>query len=736
MGKKKNRGNKKKGGRGGNNNKPPPNQPSSSDPPPASDTNVNANNKNDKVNVDGAPLKKQYCGRREVTPSPANSRPTTPVTVGIVDAGVTNELLKDVVQCEDEVEKMKMKDDVEVKNDSSVKSVGDDDGEMVQQQQLNQDEDGGIIMEESKNHSAAGVLASSGDTTSDADGDGFAAAAEKAGDADTATAASNEEEKVEPSTTEEKDEPTTEISDEAEKVVATGEAESEKVASATKEESANNDEEQKILESPNNNAALSVQEEDFEVKADLISSSNNSDDIVKANEDISDLSETMDKKRTASEEQQWYVHTPPSDLMDEATIESTNNTKDDVSPISEDASTSSRDDPACKSEEPTPTDIISAKDVPGGVNEQSAAAAEADKPKVPSSPTTDSPVRNDIRFMRSFSSENFDNNSPQSSPTKKGRAFSTLSSQSSQQMEEVDLDAPPDPQEEGEEACSSPPLVRAFNGTPNGISPATHNSLSFTFQDATEREAFAFLTASMREKLGEGAANIPDETLSRYIRWKPDVKRAADRYCAYQTFRKDNPYIFDEKPLQLSQDPKLLYLIQNGMVIAPEELVAKDGSSVMIVRGAKCDVAAHKCDDQTASRAIFYVLQSILERRTFDPLKGITVVLDLTGVSRRNVPKKLANFLSKAKDCFPLRIRAIYVVAMPWWFPSNSTTKLFSTTMRSRIHFLKSTVALSEYIEKDRLLVEDGGIYHFDLQEWISATVLREVETAATQHSC
>jgi len=288
-------------------------------------------------------------------------------------------------------------------------------------------------------------------------------------------------------------------------------------------------------------------------------------------------------------------------------------------------------------------------------------------------------------------------------------------------MEDIDLDA-------SEKREPLPPLVRAFNGTPNGISPENNNGLSFTFQDDTEREAFVFLTASLRKTLGDDAKNISDETLSRYIRWKPDVKRAADRFRSNQTFRKESSYGFDDKPLLLSQDPKLTYLVQNGMVIAPEELVAKDGTGVLIIRGAKCDMTSHKkCDDRDAARAIVFVLQKALERNSIDPLKGVTVILDLVGVTRKNVPRKLANLLAKATGCFPVRIRAIYVVAMPWWFPSGYT-KLFSAAIRSRIHFLKNKTALSEFIEEDRLLEEDGGIYNFDLQAWISSIVLQELE--------
>jgi len=315
----------------------------------------------------------------------------------------------------------------------------------------------------------------------------------------------------------------------------------------------------------------------------------------------------------------------------------------------------------------------------------------------------------------------YDNdNIPQ--PTKAVRSYS---SNLSKGMEDVDLDD----SDQQKETTPTPPLVRAFNGTLNGISPGTRNSMAFSFKDAGENEAFEFVTSSLRETLGDVAKDVSDDTLSRYIGWKPDVNRAAARFRAYNKFREENSYIYDGKPLLLSQDPKLTFLIQNGMVIAPSELFAKDGSAVVILRAAKCNVSSvHDCDDHDVSRAIFYILQKVVERDSLDPLKGISIVLDLVGVARKNVPRRLSSLLSKAAGCFPLRIQAIYVVAMPWWFPAGHK-KLFSIKMRSRVHFLKDKAALLEFIEKDRLLEEDGGIYNFDLQSWVAATVLNEVES-------
>lgn len=238
-------------------------------------------------------------------------------------------------------------------------------------------------------------------------------------------------------------------------------------------------------------------------------------------------------------------------------------------------------------------------------------------------------------------------------------------------------------------------------------------------------DAFRFLITALREKLGNDATNVTDATLRQYICWKPDVGRATDRFRAHDKYLRDN---FNEKTLLLSVNPKVCYLLRNGMALAPEELIDKDGSAVMVIRAAKCDLSSpHNCTDADAGRAIFFTIQQMLERKSLDALiGGIVIILDFVGVVRRNISTKVIKMLGDAAGCFPIRIKSIYVVAMPWWFPSGNK-RLFAPKLRERIHLLKDKAALSEYIDEDRLLEEDGGIYNFDLQAWISTTLSAEV---------
>jgi hypothetical protein len=256
------------------------------------------------------------------------------------------------------------------------------------------------------------------------------------------------------------------------------------------------------------------------------------------------------------------------------------------------------------------------------------------------------------------------------------------------------------------------------------VDHTSDNYPTSTTVTSKENEAFGFLVAALRAELGDDARNVSDDTLCQYLCWKPDIKRARDRFIAHQKFFKDN---FGQTTLLLSVNPKVCFLLRSGMVLAPEELITKNGSAVMIIRASKCDLSRHGCKDTDAGCAIFFAIQQLLERKSHDVLTGgVAIILDLVGCVRKNVSAKIVKLLSDAAGCFPIRIRAIYVVAMPWWFPSGHK-RFFSPKLRERIHFLKDKSALSEYIDEDRLLEDDGGIFCFDLQTWISSTLSAEV---------
>ena len=242
---------------------------------------------------------------------------------------------------------------------------------------------------------------------------------------------------------------------------------------------------------------------------------------------------------------------------------------------------------------------------------------------------------------------------------------------------------------------------------------------------SSDIEAFRYLTNALRQNLGEDANEFTDLELSQFTRWKPDVKAASGRFREYLKFRRENDYLYKE-PLLVSENPQLVMTLRTGFVLAPENLVALDGSAVMIVRAAKCDPSRPECGEREVSRAIFFTLHSIIGRKSLDPVKGLTIILDLEGVTRKNIAKRIPSMLSKASGCLPIRIRSILVVSQPWWFPNHQ--KLLRQKIRSRVKHLKQRRALGDHIDQNNLLIEDGGNVSFDLKSELSNIILHEVD--------
>ncbi|EJK64224.1 hypothetical protein THAOC_15064 [Thalassiosira oceanica] len=290
----------------------------------------------------------------------------------------------------------------------------------------------------------------------------------------------------------------------------------------------------------------------------------------------------------------------------------------------------------------------------------------------------------------------------------------SFGSQFSRDLSDVDL-----------ESESGKDVVRRFS--------SKDDILPLNCDPSTDIDAFRFLTNALRQNLGEDANGFTELELSQFTRWKPDVKAASGRFREYLKFRRENAYLY-EKPLLVSENPHLVITLRTGFILAPENLITFDGSAVMIIRAAKCDPSQPECGEEEVSRAVFFTIHSILGRKSLDPVKGLTIILDLGGVTRKNIAKRIPSMLSKASGCLPIRIRSILVVSQPWWFPNHQ--KLLSQKIRLRVKHLKKKCDLSEYIDQSKLLIEDGGNASFDLKSELSNIILHEVDLKYEHDEC
>lgn len=83
----------------------------------------------------------------------------------------------------------------------------------------------------------------------------------------------------------------------------------------------------------------------------------------------------------------------------------------------------------------------------------------------------------------------------------------------------------------------------------------------------------------LRKKLGPMADNMSNNNLLKFLFWKSDVNRAANRFQDFIKWRTHNPNIFDITPLQVSKDSELKRCLESDTFMAPDGAVAKDGST-------------------------------------------------------------------------------------------------------------------------------------------------------------
>jgi hypothetical protein len=238
------------------------------------------------------------------------------------------------------------------------------------------------------------------------------------------------------------------------------------------------------------------------------------------------------------------------------------------------------------------------------------------------------------------------------------------------------------------------------------------------------------LLPALKEELKEAADDVSDEILLRYLHWKPNAKRAADRFRLFQKWHNDN--LWAHTNLKLTQDDtKLKKHILDNIIIAPETLVTKDGCNVLVGRLRNNDLSDGRTPEEVC-RMIFYIMDRVLERQSAQE-NGVVIFHDMKGVSKNNVNSGIPKLLLKAIiGTFPLKIKGIYLLNAPFFVKpifSVISTLMFSKKLKERVHYVNSLDDIYEVIDKDLLLVEHGGKLEFDSKAWVDKQIERETNS-------
>ena len=239
------------------------------------------------------------------------------------------------------------------------------------------------------------------------------------------------------------------------------------------------------------------------------------------------------------------------------------------------------------------------------------------------------------------------------------------------------------------------------------------------------------LLPALKNELGDAARGVSDDNLLKFVRWKPSVQRAAARFRDHQKWRKENSFAFEHTPLQASKDDELKRVLESDVIIAPDDLVCKNGSAVLCGRLRNNDMTDGRTVEDCV-RMVLYTMDRVLEREHAQ-LHGVTLFYDMKGVTSKNVhigiPKVLVNALI---GHFPIRISGAYILNAPFFFKAmfNVIQLLMPAKLRARFHFIDKLEDIYEVIDKEQLLEEHGGRRVHDSSLWVAVQMQREADGA------
>lgn len=234
------------------------------------------------------------------------------------------------------------------------------------------------------------------------------------------------------------------------------------------------------------------------------------------------------------------------------------------------------------------------------------------------------------------------------------------------------------------------------------------------------------LLPALRKELDDkNATDVKDYNLLKFLHWKQDIKRAADRHCGLAKWRKENPYVFNN--LEASSDDTLKRVLESQVLVAPDNMVDKHGRSVIVGRLRNNDMSDGRTP-QDVVRMFVYTIDRVLENENAQR-NGIVVFHDMTGLSPNNVDIRIPKMLFSALiGHFPLRMKGVYIYNAPGFFRAifGIVSLMMPTKLRQRVHFVNSLEDVYEVIDQDEMLEEHGGKRTHDAQAWVASQMERE----------
>jgi hypothetical protein len=261
--------------------------------------------------------------------------------------------------------------------------------------------------------------------------------------------------------------------------------------------------------------------------------------------------------------------------------------------------------------------------------------------------------------------------------------------------------------------------------------PTPANTMNSNEHNLQERNIKALeLLSALKAELQEDGNGVKDDDLLMFLRWKPNVDRAAGRFRKFLQWKRDNPGLFDET-LRVSKDQELERLLQTEVIVTIPGLCTKDGGPLLIGRLRNNDMSDGRTPKDVC-RMMFYTVDRIMELPETQS-HGVTILHDLRGFDRsKNVRLEVVKTVFRGLlGHFPLHIRAIYIWNAPSLFPAFFqlvSTLVMTKKIRERVHFIDGLLEIESVVDQVSLLTELGGKLEWSSKDWVEECKQREVD--------
>eukprot|EP00005_Dracoamoeba_jomungandri_P000353 CAMPEP_0174256414 /NCGR_PEP_ID=MMETSP0439-20130205/5650_1 /TAXON_ID=0 /ORGANISM="Stereomyxa ramosa, Strain Chinc5" /LENGTH=1090 /DNA_ID=CAMNT_0015339007 /DNA_START=62 /DNA_END=3331 /DNA_ORIENTATION=- len=271
----------------------------------------------------------------------------------------------------------------------------------------------------------------------------------------------------------------------------------------------------------------------------------------------------------------------------------------------------------------------------------------------------------------------------------------------------------PEPEEEDVEEAEDKQMVPSME-------PQKGSQITSILMTKVEKEALEEVKSVLQEEKENGVTHpsgidftqVDDVTLLKYVRArKLELEPSINLLKAGLWYR-------DKNNLNDISISEVLPEIQGGMFRVLPDARDKDGRLVLVVMTEHYRPA--KSSPQALIRAVYYLLDNVLEGNAKLQRIGFSVVIDCKNSSYSNFDSSMPKPLIEAVvGKYPARVGYVIIVNIPWFFRFvwAIIRSLLSDYLAQKFH-IATIEEITQWVEASSLLPMHGGSYQYDHIAW------------------